>query len=160
MRVFKFGGASVKDADAVRNLSEILKGSEDDRLVVVISAMGQTTNSLEEVVSSYYEKDGNARKLLNDVRKFHLDIMSALFSDKKAPVFNEVNNLFVEAEWVLDEEPSKGYAFAYDQIVSTGELDSTRIISEYLNSVGTGNVWLDCRGCIRTDSSYREGKVG
>ncbi len=159
MRVFKFGGASVKDADAVRNLAEILKEGDKEKLVVVVSAMGKTTNNLEEVVSSYYEKDGKAQKLLNDIRKFHTDIMTELFDDTKAPVFNDVNNFFVEAEWVLDEEPSKGYAFAYDQIVSTGELVSTRIISEYLKSIGLGNEWLDCRGCIRTDNTYREGNV-
>jgi aspartate kinase len=159
MKVFKFGGASVKDPEAVKNLCNILKLYSGEKLVVVVSAMGKTTNALEEVAASYYNKDGKAKKLLEKVKKYHYNIMNELFPKDPKVVFDDVNNFFVEAEWVLDEEPSRGYAFSYDQIVPTGELVSTKIISDYLKSEGVKSSWLDARGCIRTDNAYREGEV-
>lgn len=159
MKVFKFGGASVKDADAVKNMTKVLAGFKDEKLVVVVSAMGKTTNALELVVNSYFNKDGNAIKNLEEVKIYHKKIMMDLFSSKTHPVFDLVNNTFVEIEWVLEEEPSKGYAFAYDQIVSAGELISTRIISAYLESTGVRNCWLDARDIIQTDNNYREGNI-
>ena len=159
MRVFKFGGASVKDAAAVKNVTEILKTFPGEKLAVVISAMGKTTNNLESVVKSYFLKDGNATNLLSKIKQFHLDIIKELFPSVSNPVYDLVNNIFVEVDWVLEEEPAKGYDFAYDQIVSTGELISTRIISEYLKVSGVDNYWLDARDVIQTDNSYREANV-
>ncbi len=159
MKVFKFGGASIKDAEAVKNIASILRHYENEKLVVVVSAMGKTTNALEGVVAAYINNTGESSKLLNEVKKYHLHIMKDLFPEGNKELSNAVNNFFVEAEWVLEEQPSKGYAFAYDQIVSTGELVSTKIISEYLKECGLKNNWLDARGCIRTDNSYREGKI-
>ncbi|MBL0341493.1 MAG: aspartate kinase [Bacteroidetes bacterium] len=159
MKVFKFGGASVKDAEAVKNITKILANFENEKIVVVVSAMGKMTNALELVINSYFNKDGNAIKHLEEVKLFHKKIMNELFSSKSHPVFDEVNNHFVEIEWVLEEEAAKGYAFAYDQIVSTGELISTRIISAYLRQAGINNTWLDARDIIQTDNNYREGEV-
>jgi aspartate kinase len=159
MKIFKFGGASVKDAAAVKNLCQIMENYRNDKIVVVVSAMDKTTNALEKVVDAYYDNDGNAKKMLSDVKKYHHILMNDLFDENSKHVFDEVNNFFVEAEWVLEEQQSKGYDFAYDQIVSVGELVSTKIISEYLNICGVQNSWLDSRGCIRTDNSYREGQV-
>ncbi|MDQ3051988.1 MAG: aspartate kinase [Bacteroidota bacterium] len=159
MKVFKFGGASVKDAAAVKNVTKILSGFTDDKLVVIISAMGKTTNALEKVVNAYYNKTGEAAALLNDVKDYHNKIIAELFPLPGNPIVDVVNNVFVEVEWVLEEPPSRGFAFAYDQVVSAGELISTRIISAYLSQSGVENTWLDARDVILTDNNYREGNV-
>ena len=157
--IFKFGGASVKDAAAVKNVAEILKKFSDDKIVVVISAMGKTTNALEKVVNAYFHNNGNAIQLLNEAKEYHLEIMKKLFLNESENVFADVNNLFSEVEWTLEEKPSRGYGFAYDQIVSIGELVSTKIISAYLNNSGILNTWLDVRDCICTDNTWREANV-
>lgn len=158
MRVFKFGGASVKDADSVKNVAAILRLFHEGPLVIVVSAMGKTTNALEKVVQTHCNAGGNAFSLLDDVRKYHLDIMDELFSDPSDPVYGLVNNFFVEAEWILEEEP-RPYDFVYDQIVSIGELVSTAILSAWLNREGLPNRWLDVRDCLITDDNYREARV-
>src|SRR5689334_3124873 len=122
MRVFKFGGASVKDADGVRNLSRILTSFKDEPLAVVISAMGKTTNALEKVAASYFNNDGNAASHLKEVKDFHLKIISDLKFKAPDEILKELNAVFVEMEWAMEEETarSKGYAFSYDQLVSQG----------------------------------------
>jgi aspartate kinase len=157
--IFKFGGASVKDAAAVKNVASILQKFSKEKIVVVISAMGKTTNALEKVVNAYFHNDGDSHTLLNEVKEYHHKIMKQLFSDETDKVFSDVNNFFAEVEWTLNEKPHRSYGFAYDQIVSAGELVSTKIISAYLNSSGIKNAWLDARDCIRTDDTWREGKV-
>ena len=159
MKVFKFGGASVKDAAAVKNVTKILSGFGEEKLVVVISAMGKTTNALEKVVSAYIDKTGEAQRLLQEVKEYHRRIMMDLFPSASHPVFDVVNNIFVEIDWVVEEEPSKGLDFAYDQIVSAGELISTRIISAYLSLSGIDHTWMDARDVIQTDNNYREGNI-
>lgn len=159
MKVFKFGGASVKDAVAVKNAAAILKNFSKENLVVVISAMGKITNALEKVTHAYFYGDGDAHTLLEEVKEYHLKIMRDLFSEPDDEVYNDVNNVFVEAEWILDEKPSKDFGFAYDQVVSKGELISTKIISAYFTKAGIKNTWLDARDLIQTDNTYREGKV-
>lgn len=158
MKIFKFGGASVKDAESVKNVAGILKLYPGEPIVVVISAMAKTTNALEKVVKAHCSKSGEATAFLKDVKDFHHEIMDQLFANPKALVFEKVNNLFVEIEWVLDEDPRE-YDFVYDQIVSVGELISTTIISYYLDEIGIANKWLDIRDCLLTDNTYREGKV-
>ncbi|MFN8155705.1 MAG: aspartate kinase [Bacteroidia bacterium] len=158
MKVFKFGGASVKDAEAVKNMASILKLFPGEKLTVVISAMGKTTNALERVVKAHCRQTGEATALLNEVKQYHADIMDALFTDTNAPVYTKVNNLFVEVEWTLEDQPRE-YDFVYDQIVSVGELVSTTIVSAYLDAQGIANRWLDIRDCLLTDNTYREGKV-
>ncbi len=159
MKIFKFGGASVKDASAVKNLAGILNQFIGEPLVVVISAMGKTTNSLERLCDAFYYKKENGAEVLEGIRKFHFDILDELFPDKKHFVFTEIHNTFVELEWAIEEEPTHSYDCEYDQIVSIGEVLSTKILSAYLAEAGLKNKWFDIRDFIKTDNSYREGKV-
>lgn len=159
MKVFKFGGASVKNAEAVKNVAVILNSFQAQQIVVVVSAMGKTTNALEKLTNAYYNKENNTATLFEEIKKFHRDILSSLFPSEKHPVYDEVNNLFVETEWLLEEVPARNYDFIYDQIVSIGEFLSSRIVSAYLQESGVANKWLDVRDCIHTDDTYREAKV-
>jgi len=159
MKVFKFGGASVKDANAVKNVATILKRFPNENIIVVISAMGKITNALERLTDAFFYKKENAATVLNEIKKYHLDILDQLFEDKNHAIFNELNNTFVELEWAIEDEPTHSYNHEYDQIVSMGEIISTKIVSAYLNNVHIKNTWLDVRGIIQTDNTYREGKV-
>lgn len=159
MKVFKFGGASVKDASAVRNVSEIIRKYTDEEIIVVVSAMGKTTNALEDVVNAYYYNKGNPFDLLEKVKNQHFQLMKELFANEKEQVFIDVNNFFVEIDWILEEKAERNYNFVYDQIVSIGELVSSRIISAGLAKAEIKNNWLDARNCVQTDNTYREGKV-
>jgi aspartate kinase len=159
MKVFKFGGASVKDANGVRNVGHILNMYKNEPLVVVVSAMGKTTNALEKLNEAYFNQCGDAENYLNVVKQYHYGIMDELFDNKKHTVYDEINNTFVEIEWVIDSEPEKSYDHEYDQIVSIGELLSSKILSAYLNYKGIHNQWIDIRDYLQTDDSYREGKV-
>ncbi len=159
MQVFKFGGASVKNAEAVKNVAAIVQSKATENMVVVVSAMDKTTNKLEQITNAYFYKSGNALSLLEELKEFHLGIANALFDDKNSTIFNDIENVFVELLWAIEEEPSFSYNHHYDQLVSQGEILSTKIISAYLNKVAVKNVWLDVRGIIQTDNTYREGKV-
>ncbi len=159
MKVFKFGGASVKDAEAVKNVATILASYKSEKIVVVVSAMDKTTNALEKIVNSYYDRYDDLRIHIDFVRNFHLQIIDDLGFKENHPIRAEIENSFVEIDWIVEEEPSKGYAFIYDQIVAQGEIISTRIISEYLNETGISNQWLDIRNVLQTDNSYREAKI-
>jgi len=159
MQVFKFGGASVKDANAVKNVAAILKRYEGKQLVVVVSAMGKITNALERLVDAYFYKKENAEAVLEEIKAFHLNIVNELFPDKSHAFYNDLENTFVEIQWAIEDEPTGTYNFEYDQIVSMGEVISTKIISAYLNEIGLKNKWMDARGLVQTDNTYREGKV-
>lgn len=159
MKILKFGGASVKDAESVKNLASILSLYEGVPLVVVISAMGKTTNALEKVVNAYCNRNSNLHDLLQDVKSFHAEIIDTLGFAASHPVRSDVENVFVEIDWVIEEEPSRDYNFIYDQVVSQGEMLSTRIVSAYLNEKGLLNHWLDIRDCLITDNTYRDAKV-
>ncbi|MBL7910862.1 MAG: aspartate kinase [Bacteroidia bacterium] len=159
MQVFKFGGASVKDADSVKNVASILKKHANASTIVVISAMGKTTNKLEELVNAYFYKEGDIQTVLAELKTYHLSILEQLIPDKKNNIYNDIENVFVELLWALEEEPSSTYNHHYDQMVSQGEVLATKIVSAYLNETGIKNKWLDARGFIQTDNSYREGKV-
>ncbi len=159
MRVFKFGGASVKDAEAVKNVAAILSKFNNEEIVVVVSAMGKMTNALEKVADAFYFHKENIIDLINDVKEFHTEIIDNLGFAQKHPLRAEIENSFVEIDWLIEEETFKGYAFVYDQIVSHGELISTHIISTYLNENNIPNEWLDARDILQTDNTYREGKI-
>lgn len=159
MEIYKFGGASVKDAEGVKNLAEILKNASDMKLLVVISAMGKTTNALEKLATSYFTKKDDAWNLLNEIKGYHLNIINELFPAQDSQVFDDINNAFVEIEWVLEDEPQDSFDFIYDQIVSIGEILSTKIVSYYLQSVGIKCKWIDARAYIQTDNTYREAKI-
>jgi aspartate kinase len=159
IKVFKFGGASVKDADSVRNVAAILKHHAPQKLTVIVSAMGKTTNALEKVLNAWYESDERLNTYIHDVIQYHQDITSALFPDKNHPVHFKTDLLFGELEGHLDTPPALNYDFDYDQVVSFGELISTTIISEFLISEGFNCRWFDVRELISTDNFWREGKV-
>ena len=159
MQVFKFGGASVKDADSVKNVASILKKHANESTIVVISAMGKTTNKLEELVNAYFYKEGDIPTILEELKTYHLGILNQLIPDRNNTIYNDIENVFVELLWALEEEPSSTYNHHYDQMVSLGEVLSTKIVSGYLNESGIKNKWVDARGFIQTDNSYREGKV-
>jgi len=159
MKVFKFGGASVKNAEAVVNVSKILLNHLEEKYIVVISAMGKTTNDLENLVHAYFNQDPDILSILEKTKAFHTEILESLFTDTKHPIYAELHNIFVEIEWILEELPGTNYAFIYDQIVSYGEILSTKIISYFLSDKGIKNYWLDARDCIKTDNTYREGKI-
>lgn len=159
MQVFKFGGASVKDADGVKNVAEVLKQFPSQKISVVVSAMGKTTNALERLAKAYFYKVENAEKVLEEIKSYHFDICNHLFPSTSHPIYNELENTFVELYWAIEDEPTQGFDFEYDQIVSMGEIISTKIVSAYLNEIGLKNKWIDVRGIIQTDNSYREGKV-
>lgn len=159
LKVFKFGGASVKDADSVRNVATILKNHAPEKLVVIVSAMGKTTNALEKVLHAWYENDERLSAFIEDTITYHQEIINALFPDKSHPAHFKTNLLFGELEGHLFTPPSLNYDFDYDQVVSFGELISTTIISEFLRSEGFNSQWFDVRDMIRTDGNWREGKV-
>lgn len=158
MKVFKFGGASVKNADAVKNVGKIISLFNDD-LTVVISAMDKTTNSLEKVVESYMNNNGKVVEHLQEVKDFHHNIMNQLFDNTNHPIYEDIHNTFVEIEWEIEESPERPYDYVYDQIVSIGEVLSTKIVSAYLNSIGINNNWFDIRNVIRTDNTHRDARI-
>lgn len=159
MQVFKFGGASVKDADGIKNITNIIQKYPTTNLLIVISAMGKITNKLEELTWAYINGEENTLDIFEEVKAFHFNILNELFEDHLNPVFDDVANTFVEIEWLLEEEASDSPAYLYDQIVSIGELVSTKIVAAYLNLKGIFSIWTDARNYIKTDNNYREANV-
>ena len=159
MQVFKFGGASVKDADGIKNITNIIQKYPTTNLLIVISAMGKITNKLEELTWAYINGEENTLDIFEEVKAFHFNILNELFEDHLNPVFDDVANTFVEIEWLLEEEASDSPAYLYDQIVSIGELVSTKIVAAYLNLRGIFSIWTDARNYIKTDNNYREANV-
>lgn len=158
MKVFKFGGASVNSANAIRNMARILQHNLDTPLLVVISAMGKTTNLLERVIPGIAASDEERRRLLTQCRSYHMEIAEELLQEPQNDTFRKLHSLFEALEKTSATKPSS-YNFDYDQTVCFGELLSTTLISGYLNSIGIINQWVDVRTIIRTDESYREGNV-
>ncbi len=160
MKIYKFGGASVKDAAGVRNVASIIAKEKNNDVLVVISAMGKSTNALETLVNAAFKNEKSASSILKDFIESHNQLLTELFEENSFIWTNEVRNLFLELECLIDNENLKDdYDFLYDQIVSFGELISTRIVSAYLLSQNIQNQWLDARNFIITDSRYRDAKV-
>lgn len=159
MKVFKFGGASVKDADGVKNLAHVLEQVGFENTLLVISAMGKTTNALEVVVRNYFDKSNELNASLQEVRKYHNQILLDLFDNEDHEVFYEVTSLLDDLEYFIRSNKSPNYNFVYDQVISFGELVSTTIVSFYLKEVGINNSWLDVRNFIKTDTNYRDANV-
>lgn len=159
MQVYKFGGASIQNADAIRNVADILKSFKDDHLLIVVSAIGQTTNKLVALSNAYLNLDPAAHDLLEEIKQDHFTILHNLFKQQHVSIFDDVNNAFVEIEWLLEEEPADTADYIYDQIVSIGEVASSKIIAAYLNEVGCSSIWVDARNYIKTDNNYREANV-
>lgn len=160
MRVFKFGGASVKDAAAVRNVANILERFSGEKLLIIVSAMGKTTNALEQLATAYYKQDTEqVWKQYKVVKDFHDAIISDLLEDKKYNIYDEIDNQFVELESLLEQKPEGTFDYTYDQIVSFGEIISTRIVSSYLKENGFSNRWIDARNFIFTGGPHRAANV-
>lgn len=160
MLVFKFGGASVKDADAVRNVSRILSLYPNDKRLVVISAMGKTTNALEEIANALWKNEAASyRYLVEECFNFHINIVNKLFKEKHFSVHQEVESIFDSLRARIENPVSDNFDFEYDQIVSLGEVLSTLIVDAFLREEGHLSVWADARKLIRTDRRYRDGNV-
>jgi len=159
MKVFKFGGASVKDAEGVKNVAAVLQKTGITNKVVVISAMGKTTNALEKVIHSYFDDKQNLTQHLQEVKGYHQGILIDLFEDKSHPIFHKVANFFEELETFLNRNKSPNYDYVYDQVICFGELLSTTIVSAYLITSEIKNTWLDARTLVKTDATYRDAKV-
>jgi aspartate kinase len=159
MRVFKFGGASVKDAAGIKNVYDVLQQVGYEDVLVIVSAMGKTTNALEDVIKNYFDKSTELNSSVQEVKKYHNQILLDLFEDEKNDVFAAVNTQFADLEYFLAHNKSPNYNFVYDQIVSYGELISTTILSHFMAFKGIQTQWLDVRNFVKTDSNYRDAEV-
>ncbi|MFL5742301.1 MAG: aspartate kinase [Flavisolibacter sp.] len=155
MKVFKFGGASVSTEERIRNVATILKKYNQEQLLVVVSAMGKTTNALELVVEAFYRKEPQkALQLFGEIREQHVQKCRQLGIDAAL-----LNDFFTEVEWLLHDKPLRDHDYYYDQVVCVGELLSTVIVSSFLKSQGISNEWIDVRDVIRTDNNFRDAKI-
>jgi aspartate kinase len=159
MQVYKFGGASISSATAIKNMANIVKQFGNGKLLIVTSAMGKVTNLLESLTQAYLHGDESCHDQLEEIKAYHFSILHDLFPNPNDAIYNEVSNAFVEIEWLLEEEASDPEDYIYDQIVSIGEIVSTKIVCAYLNAVGCKALWADARNYIKTDNSYKEGQV-
>jgi aspartate kinase len=162
MLVFKFGGASVKDAASVRNIPGIISKYRKEELVIIISAMGKITNAMETLARTAFNQEGDLKELLQNIESYHLKIVEELFPDKDHEIYGKIAKLFEDMKvWLHIPEPSKYYEFDlfYDQIVPFGELLSTTIVSAFLNKEGYNNCWMDARELILTNETYRSAKI-
>ncbi len=160
MLVFKFGGASVKSAAAVKNIVEILQRYQKEQIVVVVSAMGKTTNAIERIIDHYVAGRSEAlKKEFGDLKSYHLEVIHGLFENKGEKVYAEVEELFGNMADRLAKKPTLNYDFDYDQLICYGELLSTTIIGHFLNSAKVPTRWIDIRRSLKTDNTWREARV-
>jgi len=159
MRIFKFGGASVKDAEGIHNMYRVLEQTGHAQTLIVVSAMGKTTNAFEKLIEAYFDDAKQLESQLNEIIDYHLGIMNEIFDHPKHDVFDQVKQRFDRLRTFLKNNKSPHYSFVYDQVVSTGELVSTTIITHFLNEKGIAANWLDARECIQTDTSYRDANI-
>ncbi|MFK8057270.1 MAG: aspartate kinase [Saprospiraceae bacterium] len=159
IRVFKFGGASVRDASGIRNVGKIVSTYGKGPLAVIVSAIGKTTNALEGVVSAFAKTNNEeATAKLVAIKQNHYEVARDLLGDEH-PIYAQLNDAFVEVEWLLEEPFDQAYDYVYDQIVSIGEVASTLLLTAFLQSSGVKVQWFDARGLIRTDGLHREAWV-
>lgn len=159
MKVYKFGGASVKNAKGVENLLKVLLLLEQKDVILIISAMGKMTNAFEKIVDAYFNDKNTINTHIEFTRVFHEKILNGLFENKNHPIFMDINLIYMQLSGFLIKNNRNEYAFVYDQIVSKAELISTKIVSAYFNENKLQNTWLDVKNCIKTDTNYREAKV-
>lgn len=160
IHVFKFGGASINSVERIKNAADILHLYKNEKLLVVISAMGKTTNALEKVAEVFYHgKKEHALQLFEQIKQQHLTIAKYLLVTQYLSCEMQLKNFFTEVEWLLHDQPTQAYAYYYDQIVCSGELMSTTIITHYLNEIGINNEWVDVRDIIRTDDNFRDANI-
>jgi aspartate kinase len=160
MKVFKFGGASLESVERIQKVGAIVQSFQDEKLLIVISAMGKTTNELEKVAQNFFlRKREIAAQLLFNIEQQHLDVAAALLGTREHPLFQQLQQFFTEAEWTLGEKPMRTYDYYYDQLVSLGELLSTAIVSAFFNQTGIQNTWVDVRDIFRTDDNFRDANI-
>lgn len=159
MKVFKFGGASVKDAEGIKNVSSIINSHSGNELLVVVSAMGKITNQLEDLYRAYLNGQDDMQQIFENIKLYHFNVLHQLFADHNHPVYDEVMNTFVEIDWLIEEEPDDAPDYIYDQIVSIGEIVSSKILAAWLATLRSDVKWLDARNYVHTDNTYREGLV-
>ncbi len=162
MKVFKFGGASINSIERIKNVGNIIKRHEDSPLLIVISAMGKTTNALEKVAEAFYagNKD-EALQLFETIKQEHANLLEALIKTENgdSSIHHSLQDFFTEIEWLMHDKPVRPFDYYYDQIVCIGEMLSSSILSHYLNSVGIKNNWIDVRDLLRTDNNFRDAKI-
>lgn len=159
MKIFKFGGASVKDAESIKNVASVLNYTGYDNTIIVVSAIGKTTNLLEKLVKDYVSKSVNLKNTFHELIDSHLKILNELDFNKNSKLIIDVKKIIQKIKFFLDNNKSPNYDFIYDQVVSFGEIISTTIVSQYLNSTGILNKLIDAREIIKTDSYYRDSNV-
>lgn len=160
MKVFKFGGASVNSVERIRRVAGILQLYPAEKIMVIVSAMGKTTNALEKVAHAYFEGDKEqALQLFAEIRVYHLGIARELLQGGYQACEERLRDFFTEAEWLLHDKPVRDFDYYYDQLVSTGELYSTAIVSAYLNEAAVPNQWIDVRDVFRTDDDFRDAVI-
>lgn len=156
MKVFKFGGASINSIERIENVAKIIQDHQGEKLLIIISAMGKITNALEKVAAAFYSGDKvTALALFQAVKQEHIDLADQLIHHQPAAMAD----IFTEVEWLLHDKPVRDYDYYYDQVVCCGELLSTAIISDYLNSINTKNQWIDVRDILRTDDNFRDANI-
>jgi aspartate kinase len=160
MKVFKFGGASVNSVERIQKLPAIINRYNHEPLVIIISAMGKTTNGLEKVVESFYTGNRDESLLLFEaVKQHHITIAKYLLVTRFNECLSQLNDFFTEVEWLLHDKPVREFDYYYDQVVCVGELLSTCIVSHYLNEMKISNEWLDVRDLVRTDNNFRDAGI-
>ena len=160
MKVFKFGGASISSVERIQNVQNILQSYKGEKILIIISAMGKTTNALEKVAQAFFEgKKDEALQLFHQVKESHLNILKYLVTLNWQQAENQLKDFFTEVEWLLHDKPVQEFDYYYDQIVCCGELLSTSIVSSYLNEAGIKNQWLDVRDIFRTDDNFRDAAI-
>lgn len=160
MKVFKFGGASVNSVERIKNMAEILRGFRGEKLLIVVSAMGKTTNALEKVAEAFHAgRTEEALQLFEQVKQQHLTTAKYLLVTHYISCEKQLKDFFTEVEWLLHDKPVRDFDYYYDQVVCIGELLSTAIVSAYLNETGIANQWLDVRDIFRTDDDFRDANI-
>ncbi|MGB1017459.1 MAG: aspartate kinase [Chitinophagales bacterium] len=158
MEIYKFGGASIVDAEGIKNITKIISNNLDGKKIIVVSALGKTTNALEDVVNNYVSKDEKYLNYIREIREYHLMVSEQLFPENHNIKF-KIFAIFDNVESFCASNTSTLYGYIYDQIISVGELASTTIVSEYLKQEGIKNALLDARQIIRTDNHYTDAKI-
>lgn len=159
MKIFKFGGASVKDAASIKNVVKVLESTQEKNVVIIISAMGKMTNALEKVIECYFKQPEHLHDAIHTIKIYHENIISELFPNNSHPIYKELQHLFKEISLFLKTNKSQNYSFVYDQIVGYGELLSTKIVTAYFTLKEIENTWIDVRNCIATNNKYRDASI-
>ena len=160
MKVYKFGGASINSIDRIKNTANIIKAAKGAKLLVVVSAMGKTTNALEKVAEAFFEgRQADALQLFEQLKEQHLNYLKYLTVVNWQAAENQLRDFFTEIEWMLHDKPVRSYDYYYDQVVCCGELFSSSMLSHYLSEQQVKVKWVDVRDILRTDDNFRDAVV-